>query len=61
MAAARDDLTAISEKQEDLLGRGDQIERTVNNVKVPAPFADQSAALGSHIAIDRAWLMNDTL
>jgi len=45
------------EKHEELLGRLDRIEETVNNLKVPASFADQFYALRSHIAIVRTRLM----
>jgi CII-binding regulator of phage lambda lysogenization HflD len=49
-----------SEKREELLDRIDQIERTVNHMKVPASFADQFYSLRSHIAIVRARLMSST-
>jgi hypothetical protein len=49
-----------SEKREELLNRIDQIEQTVNNMKVPASFADQFYSLRSHIAIVRARLMSST-
>jgi hypothetical protein len=51
-------LNATSEKREELLKRIDQIEQTVNNMKVPASFADQFYSLRSHIAIVRARLMS---
>jgi len=50
-------LNMTSEKQEELLGRLDGIEQAVNNMKVPASFADQFYALRSHVAIVRARLM----
>lgn len=46
------------EEREELISRLDQIERTVNNLKVPASFADQFYALRSHITIVRARLMD---
>ncbi|MEE9912194.1 MAG: ABC transporter substrate-binding protein [Deltaproteobacteria bacterium] len=48
-----------SEQREEHLSRLDQIEQTVNNLKVPASFADQFYALRSHIAIVRTRLMSD--
>jgi hypothetical protein len=48
------------EKREELLSRLDQIEHTVNNMKVPASFADQFYTLRSHIAIARARLTSRT-
>jgi hypothetical protein len=51
-------LNVTSEKREELLNRIDQIEQTVNNMKVPASFADQFYSLRSHIAIVRARLMS---
>ena len=53
-------LNVTSEKREELLNRIDQIEQTVNNMKVPASFADQFYSLRSHIAIVRARLMSST-
>ena len=53
-------LNVTSEKREELLKRIDQIEQTVNNMKVPASFADQFYSLRSHIAIVRARLMSST-
>jgi hypothetical protein len=53
-------LNITSEKREELVGRLDQIEQTVNNMKVPASFADQFYSLRSHIAIVRARLMSST-
>lgn len=44
---------ASAAQQGNLLGRLDQIEQSVNNMKVPASFADQFYALRSHIAIVR--------
>ncbi len=40
-------------RQDKLLERLDQIEQSVNNMKVPASFADQFYALRSHIVIVR--------
>ena len=51
---------AVSDKREELLGRLDRIERAVNNMKVPASFADQFYSLRSHIAIVRTRLMSGT-
>ena len=53
-------LNVTSEKREELLNRIDQIEQSVNNMKVPASFADQFYSLRSHIAIVRARLMRST-
>ena len=53
-------LNIKSEKREELVGRLDQIEQTVNNLKVPASFADQFYSLRSHIAIVRTRLMSST-
>ncbi len=47
-----------SGKREELLARLDQIEHAVNNMKVPASFADQFYALRSHFPIVRARLMS---
>jgi len=46
------------EKRKELLDRLDQIEQTVNKLKVPASFADQFYSLRSHISIVRERLMN---
>jgi len=46
-------LNMTSEQQEEMLGRLDGIEQAVNNMKVPASFADQFYSLRSHIAIVR--------
>jgi TRAP-type uncharacterized transport system substrate-binding protein len=48
------DLTA--ERRQDLLRRLDEIEGTVNRLKVPASFADQFYSLRGHIAFVRARL-----
>jgi hypothetical protein len=48
----------IPEKRKELLDRLDQIEQTVNKLKVPASFADQFYSLRSHISIVRERLMN---
>ena len=53
-------LNITSEKREKLVGRLDQIEQTVNNLKIPASFADQFYSLRSHIAIVRTRLMSST-
>jgi TRAP-type uncharacterized transport system substrate-binding protein len=53
-------LNVTSEKREELLNRLDQIEQAVNNMKLPASFADQFYSLRSHIAIVRARLMSCT-
>ena len=53
-------LNVTSEKREELLRRLDQIELAVNNMKVPASFADQFYSLRSHVAIVRARLMSWT-
>ncbi|MRR16740.1 MAG: C4-dicarboxylate ABC transporter substrate-binding protein [Deltaproteobacteria bacterium] len=53
-------LNATSAMQQgELLGRLDRIEQSVNNMKVPASFADQFYALRSHIAIVRDRLKGD--
>jgi TRAP-type uncharacterized transport system substrate-binding protein len=46
------------EKHKDLLDRLDQIEQTVNKMKMPASFADQFYSLRSHISIVRERLTN---
>ena len=46
------------QKRAELLERLDEIEETVNNLKVPASFADQFYALRSHVAIVRERLMH---
>ncbi|MFZ1979977.1 MAG: TAXI family TRAP transporter solute-binding subunit, partial [Smithella sp.] len=46
------------EEHKDLLDRLDQIEQTVNKMKMPASFADQFYSLRSHISIVRERLMN---
>ena len=51
---------ATSEHQEKLLRRLDQIEESVNNMKVAASFADQFYALRSHITIVRDRLKGGT-
>jgi hypothetical protein len=48
----------IPEKRKELLSRLDQIEQTVNKLKVPASFADQFYSLRSHISIVRERLMH---
>ena len=48
----------IPEKRKELLDRLDQIEQTVNKLKVPASFADQFYSLRSHISIVRERLMH---
>jgi hypothetical protein len=53
-------LNATSAQQDKLLGRLDQIEQSVNNMKVPASFADQFYALRSHVAIVRDRLKGGT-
>ena len=55
-----EDMTAqlTPEKHKDLLERLDQIEQTVNKMKMPASFADQFYSLRSHISIVRERLMN---
>jgi len=53
-------LNMTSEKKEVLVGRLDRIEQTVNNMKIPASFADQFYSLRSHVAIVRTRLMSDT-
>lgn len=53
-------LNITSEKREALVRRLDHIEQTVNNLKIPASFADQFYSLRSHIAIVRARLMSST-
>jgi hypothetical protein len=53
-------LEVTSEKREELLGRLDRIEQAVNNMKVPASFADQFYSLRSHIAIVRTRLLSGT-
>jgi hypothetical protein len=53
-------LNVTAEKREELLKRLDQIEQTVNKMKVPASFADQFYSLRSHLIIVRARLMNST-
>jgi TRAP-type uncharacterized transport system substrate-binding protein len=45
--------TLTREQGQELLRRLDEIEATVNRLKVPAPFADQFYALRSHIAFVR--------
>jgi hypothetical protein len=45
---------------EELVARLEQIEQTVNKMKVPASFADQFYSLRSHIAIVRTRLMSGT-
>lgn len=47
-------------KREDLLWRLDNIEKTVNKMKVPASFADQFYELLWHISFVRDRLMNST-
>jgi len=46
------------EKHKNLLDRLDQIEQTVNKMKMPASFADQFYSLRSHISIVRERLTN---
>lgn len=46
------------EEHKDLLDRLDQIEQTVNKMKMPASFADQFYSLRSHISIVRERLTN---
>ena len=46
------------EKRTELVKRLNEIEETVNNLKVPASFADQFYALRSHVAIVRERLMH---
>ena len=46
------------EKRAELVKRLNEIEETVNNLKVPASFADQFYALRSHVAIVRERLMH---
>lgn len=48
----------IPEKRKELLDRLDQIEQTVNKLKVPASFADQFYSQRSHISIVHERLMN---
>jgi TRAP-type uncharacterized transport system substrate-binding protein len=52
------ELTA--ERRQDLLRRLDEIEGTVNRLKVPASFADQFYSLRGHIAFVRARLKSAT-
>jgi hypothetical protein len=51
-------LGAKDEKREELLQRLDQIEQAVNNMKVPASFADQFYALRYNISIVRGRVMD---
>ncbi|PKN18334.1 MAG: C4-dicarboxylate ABC transporter substrate-binding protein [Deltaproteobacteria bacterium HGW-Deltaproteobacteria-6] len=51
-------LNMTSEKQKELMARLEGIEQAVNNMKVPASFADQFYSLRSHIAIVRTRLMS---
>ena len=53
-------LNVTTEKKEELLCRLDQIEQTVNNMKVRAYFANQFYSLRSHVAIVRTRLMSST-
>jgi TRAP-type uncharacterized transport system substrate-binding protein len=46
------------EKRAELIERLNEIEETVNNLKVPASFADQFYALRSHVLIVRERLMH---
>jgi TRAP-type uncharacterized transport system substrate-binding protein len=46
------------EKSKELIERLDQIEQTVNTMKMPASFADQFYSLRSHISIVRGRLTN---
>jgi hypothetical protein len=46
------------EKRAELIERLNEIEETVNNLKVPASFADQFYALRSHVAIVRERLLH---
>ncbi len=46
------------EKRQELLSRLDHIERAVNNMKVPASFAEQFYVLRGHIGFVRDRLMN---
>ena len=46
------------EKRTELVKRLNEIEETVNNLKVPASFADQFYALRSHVAIVRERLLH---
>ncbi len=46
------------EKRAELIGRLNEIEETVNNLKVPASFADQFYALRSHVSIVRERLVH---
>ena len=47
-----------AEKHAELIERLNEIEETVNNLKVPASFADQFYALRSHVAIVRERLLH---
>jgi hypothetical protein len=47
-------------KQKELLARLDQIEQAVNNMKVPASFANQFYVLRGHVGFVRARLMERT-
>ena len=47
-------------KQKELLARLDQIEQAVNNMKVPASFANQFYVLRGHVDFVRARLLERT-
>lgn len=48
------------EKHKELIGRLDHIEQSVNQLKVPASFADQFYFLRSHISLVRSRLLGDS-
>jgi TRAP-type uncharacterized transport system substrate-binding protein len=59
LALEQELLTRVEpEKRQELLLRLDQIERAVNNMKVPASFAEQFYVLRGHIGFVRTRLMN---
>ena len=47
------------EKRQELFSRLDRIEEAVNNMKVPASFAEQFYVLRGHIGFVRARLINN--
>ena len=49
-----------SQKRNELIGRLNEIEETVNNLKVPASFADQLFTLRSYMAMVRERLMRSS-
>jgi hypothetical protein len=60
LALEQDMLTRVdSDKQKVLLERLDQIEQAVNNMKIPASFADQFYILRGHVIFVRNRLIQN--